>query len=482
MRAFYTYRHKIQYGLTLISSISGIRGTIGGEPGKNLTPPDILKFTSAFASVLKEGKERGTVVVGRDGRVSGHMVQNLVVGALLGMGLDVMDLGLSTTPTVEMAVQLEEAALGGIIITASHNPREWNALKLLGSNGEFIDAAAGQEVVKRANEGNFDYVGVNQIGQYEERKDYLDIHIQKILELPLVDADLIKEKNFKIAVDGINSSGAFAVPQLLRALGVSDIREINNEINGVFAHKPEPLPENMSAIMQLVKAEALHLGIVVDPDVDRLALVCDDGEPLGEEYTLVAVSDYILQNNPGPTVSNLSSTRALKEVTEKKGCDYHASAVGEVNVVAKMKEVGAVIGGEGNGGVIYPDLHHGRDALVGIALFLTHLAKWGKSSSMLRSTYPQYNIYKSKIDLNEGLDVDAVLEKLQEKYKNQPMNTIDGLKLYFDEDWIHMRKSNTEPIVRVYAETTHETTASNLVDKLRSDVREISKELKLSKK
>lgn len=463
--------------LTLISSISGIRGTIGGEPGENLTPPDILKFTAAFAAVMKERTGNKLIVIGRDGRVSGEMVRSLVVGTLISMGLDVMDLGLSTTPTVEMAVQLEENAAGGIIVTASHNPREWNALKLLGSNGEFIDHETGSLVVSKAAEENFDFVNVNHIGSYEKREDYLDIHIQKILELPLVDVEAIKARGFKIAVDGINSSGAIAVPKLLTALGVENIQEINSEINGVFAHKPEPLPENMPILMNLVKTESLDLGIVVDPDVDRLALVCDDGEPMGEEYTLVAVSSYVLENNPGATVSNLSSTRALKEVTEKKGCDYHASAVGEVNVVQKMKEVGAVIGGEGNGGVIYPDLHHGRDALVGIALFLTQLAKFGKSSSMLRSTFPQYVIHKSKIDLVPSLDVDAVMEELKLKYKNQPMITIDGLKLYFDDDWIHLRKSNTEPIVRVYAESSHETTAKNLVLKIRSDISEIMKEL-----
>ena len=466
--------------LTLISSISGIRGTIGGEPGENLTPPDILKFTAAYAAVMKERSDNKLIVIGRDGRVSGEMVRSLVVGTLISMGLDVMDLGLSTTPTVEMAVQLEENAAGGIIVTASHNPREWNALKLLGSNGEFIDHETGALVVSKADEEDYEFVNVNHIGSYEKRDDYLGIHIKKILELPLVDAAAIKAYGFKIAVDGINSSGAIAVPALLTALGVEEIHEINQEINGIFAHKPEPLPENMVVLMNLVKTESLHLGIVVDPDVDRLAFVCDDGEPMGEEYTLVAIADYVLKNNPGPTVSNLSSTRALKEVTEKKGCTYHASAVGEVNVVHKMKEVGAVIGGEGNGGVIYPDLHHGRDALVGIALFLTHLAQFGKSSSMLRSTYPQYVIHKSKIDLIPSLDVDAILEKLQEKYKNQRMITIDGLKMYFDDDWIHLRKSNTEPIVRVYAETSHETTAKNLVLKLRSDISEIMKDLKLN--
>ncbi|MDA7501949.1 phosphoglucosamine mutase [Chitinophagales bacterium] len=455
--------------MAIIKSISGIRGTIGGKPGLNLTPPDIIRFCAAYASIIKEKSDKPAVVIGRDGRISGEMLQGLVVGTLLSMGVDVISLGLSTTPTVEMEVVRKEAQ-GGIILTASHNPKEWNALKLLNEKGEFISGELGKELITRADDWVFEYVPVNKLGTLSVVEDALEDHIEKILALPLVNVEAIKEKKFKIAVDGINSTGATSVPALLKALGVDQVKVINEEVNGQFAHMPEPLPENLRGLMELVKTERFDLGIAVDPDVDRLAFVQDDGEYFGEEYTLVSIAKYVLSKTPGATVSNLSSTRALKEITEKVDCSYFASAVGEVNVVEKMKEVDAVIGGEGNGGVIYPALHYGRDALVGIALFLSQLAETKDISSILRKKLPSYHIKKGKIQLPEGIDLDHVLDGLKAKYSKQEMDETDGLKLYFDQDWVHMRKSNTEPIIRIYTESDSETTAQTLTEKIQKDV------------
>jgi phosphomannomutase len=453
--------------MTLIKSISGIRGTIGGIPEQNLTPIDIVKFASAFGTWILNKDAGKKVVIGRDARLSGPMVHSLISNTLLGLGIDVIDLGLSTTPTVEMAVT-ELNAAGGIIITASHNPKQWNALKLLNARGEFISDDDGKEVLELAENNDFSFAGVDELGKMEHL-DFLDEHIKKILALNLVDAEAIAAKKFKIAVDAVNSVGGIAVPRLLQALGVEEILELNCEPTGKFAHNPEPLPEHLGEISSLVKSKKCHLGIVVDPDVDRLALVCEDGEMFGEEYTLVAVADYILKNNPGPTVSNLSSTRALRDITEKAGQAYHASAVGEVNV-QKMKETGAVIGGEGNGGIIYPELHYGRDALVGIALFLTHLAKSGMKAGALRASYPSYVISKNKAELQPGMNVDAVLEALKQKYKKHPINTTDGVKIEFDGDWVHLRKSNTEPIIRIYAESNTQNTADALARKVIQDI------------
>jgi len=413
----------------------------------------------------KKGKK---VVVGRDARISGPMVHELVVNTLIALGIDVVDAGLSTTPTVEMAV-VEEKAAGGIILTASHNPKQWNALKLLNHKGEFISAADGAMVLELAESNNIAFAGVDQLGSIT-KKDFLPMHIQKILDLPLVKRDIIAAQKFKIAVDAVNSVGGIAVPALLRALGVETIEEINCEPNGHFAHNPEPLPEHLGQIASAVKSAKCDLGIVVDPDVDRLALICEDTEMFGEEYTLVAVADYYLKHTPGPTVSNLSSTRALRDITEKAGQQYEASAVGEVNVVEKMKEIGAVIGGEGNGGIIVPELHYGRDALAGIALFLSHLAETGLRMSALRATYPNYRMSKNKAELQAGTDVDGILEKIQKKYKKQPINTIDGVKIEFDNDWVHLRKSNTEPIIRIYAESDSINTAENLTRKILQDI------------
>jgi phosphomannomutase len=462
--------------LTLIKSISGIRGTIGGKPGDNLTPVDVVKFTAAFATYKKRKHKKGNpkIVIGRDGRISGDMVRNLVVGTLQGLGIHVVDLDLSTTPTVEIAV-VEEKAIGGIILTASHNPKQWNALKLLNEKGEFISAKAGEEVLAIAEKEDFDFTEVTDLGSYTRKEGYFDIHIQKILNLPLVDVAAITAANFKIVIDCVNSTGGIVVPQLLRALGVKEIVELFCEPNGNFPHNPEPLAENLGELSQKVKRSKAHLGIAVDPDVDRLVLMCEDGNLFGEEYTLVAVADYVLKNKKGNTVSNLSSTRALKDITEKAGGQYSGAAVGEVNVVEKMKEVKAVIGGEGNGGVIYPDLHYGRDALVGIALFLSHLAKYGKNISMLRSTYPDYQIVKNKIELNNGnVDVDNVLKQIHDKYKNHPISTVDGVRIEFDDNWVHLRKSNTEPIIRVIAESTSETMAKNIANKILSDIKAIT--------
>lgn len=462
------------YTLTLIKSISGIRGTIGGSVGEGLTPLDIVKFTAAYGSwaVKKSGLKK--IVIGRDARISGTMVNHLVTGTLLGLGIDVIDLGLSTTPTVEVAVPDEKAA-GGIILTASHNPKQWNALKLLNANGEFISDADGKEVLEIAENSDFRFADVNDLGTINDSDNYLQKHIDKILALPLVDVDAITKANFKVVIDCVNSTGGIFVPALLRALGVNTVHELYCEPDGHFPHNPEPLPENLTALSKEVINTRADLGIAVDPDVDRLCFVCEDGNMFGEEYTLVAVADYVLKNTKGNTVSNLSSTRALRDVTEKAGGEYHAAAVGEVNVVNKMKEVNAVIGGEGNGGVIYPELHYGRDALVGIALFLTHLAKYGKSVSNLRSAYPGYFISKNKITLTPDMDIDGLLLKVEEKYKKQPHSTIDGLKIEFDKEWVHLRKSNTEPIIRIYSEGNSETVANNLANKIIADIKEILK-------
>lgn len=436
--------------MALMKSISGIRGTIGGAPGDNLTPVDIVKFTAAYATILGKGKK---VIVGRDGRMSGEMVRSLVVNTLLGMGLHVIDLGLSTTPTVEMAVKFEGAD-GGIILTASHNPKQWNALKLLNEKGEFISAELGQQMLAIAEKEAFDFAGVDELGTYSADDSLLQTHIDAILVHPLVDKKLIAEKNFTIVIDAINSSGAVAVPALLEALGVTNYTVLHAEMHGNFAHNPEPLAENLVELCTEVVNQKADLGIAVDPDVDRLCFVSDDGSLFGEEYTLVAVADYILSKQKGNTVSNLSSTRALKDVTEKHGGEYFASAVGEVNVVKMMKDVNAVIGGEGNGGIIDPKLHYGRDALIGIALFLTHLAQTGLSSAALRKTYPDYFMSKQKIDLPKSTDVKALLEKVKTQYAAQPVNTIDGVKIEFDKSWVHLRSSNTEPIIRVYSEAS----------------------------
>ncbi|MEX8547184.1 MAG: phosphoglucosamine mutase [Mucilaginibacter sp.] len=461
--------------MTLIKSISGIRGTIGGKAGNALTPADIVKFTAAFGTWLikKTGIKR--VVVGRDARISGQMVLNLVTGTLQGLGIDVVDLGLSTTPTVEIAVPLEKAG-GGIIITASHNPKQWNALKLLNHNGEFISDSDGAEVLELAESGEMIYAEVNQMGKVSADDSYLQKHIDLILALPLVDVEVIRNANFKIVVDAVNSTGGIFVPALLRALGVEIIHELFCEPDGNFAHNPEPLPENLTALARTVLSKNADLGIAVDPDVDRLCFVCEDGNVFGEEYTLVAVADYVLKNQKGNTVSNLSSTRALRDVTEKAGGQYFAAAVGEVNVVNEMKAVNAVIGGEGNGGVIFPELHYGRDALVGIALFLTHLAKFGRSVSVLRSTYPSYHISKNKITLTPEMDIDALLDTIRQKYQKQPHSVIDGLKIEFGTEWVHLRRSNTEPIIRIYSEGNSEQIANSLANKIIADIKEVLQE------
>ena len=460
--------------MALIKSISGIRGTIGGNSGDNLTPLDVVKFASAFGTWLKLRSKSTKVVIGRDARPSGEMVSTLITSTLQGLGIHVVDLGLSTTPTVEIAVPLEKAS-GGIIVTASHNPVQWNALKLLNEKGEFISAKDGEEVLKLAEEENFDFVPVGKLGKYEKNNTYLQKHIEMILALPLVNVEAIRSKSFKVVVDAVNSTGGIAVPMLLHELGVS-VKEMYCEPTGQFPHNPEPLPEHLGDICREIEKGKYDLGIVVDPDVDRLVLISEDGTPFGEEYTLVAVADYILgarKKKGGNTVSNLSSTRALRDITEKAGGKYVAAAVGEVNVVQAMKEHKAVIGGEGNGGVIYPDLHYGRDALVGIALFLSHLVTMGLTASRLRSTYPRYHISKNKIELTRGMDVDAVLEAVREKYKKQPTNTIDGVKIEFEREWVHLRKSNTEPIIRIYAESDLEAKANHLARKIMTDIKEI---------
>jgi phosphomannomutase len=460
--------------LTLIKSISGIRGTIGGLAGNGLTPIDVVKFTAAFGSWVINKTQNKKIVLGRDARISGEMVNNLVIGTLQGLGIEVIDLGLSTTPTVEIAVPLEQAG-GGIILTASHNPKQWNALKLLNSDGEFISDADGKQVLDLAESADFEFASVNNLGKVVKNDTYLQKHIDMILALPLVDVEAIKAAKFKIAIDCVNSTGGIFVPALLKALGVKTVFPLFCTPDGEFPHNPEPLPENLQQIAREVQEKNADLGIVVDPDVDRLCFVCEDGTMFGEEYTLVAVADYVLKNTPGNTVSNLSSTRALRDVTEKAGGVYNAAAVGEVNVVNKMKETNAIIGGEGNGGVIYPESHYGRDALVGIGLFLTHLAKFGKSISLLRSSYPNYHISKNKITLTEEMDIDALLLQVQEKYKAQPHSTIDGLKIEFDNEWVHLRRSNTEPIIRIYSEAQNETVAENLASKIIADIKEILK-------
>lgn len=456
--------------MALIKSISGIRGTIGGKPGTGLTPIDVVKFTTAYGAWVKQQGGNNKIVIGRDGRISGGMVRNLVAATLQGVGFDVVDLGLSTTPTVEMAVKMEVAA-GGIILTASHNPKEWNALKLLNKDGEFLSGDDGQWILDYAEKDETIYAGIDDMGSLRYDDSYIQKHIDTILAHPLVDAAAIKGKNFKVVVDPVNSTGALALPPLLAALGVSEVTVINEDVTGHFAHNPEPLPENLVGLCEEVKRIGAHLGIAVDPDVDRLCFVCEDGSLFGEEYTLVAVADYILSNKKGNTVSNLSSTRALRDVTEMHGGTYAASAVGEVNVVKMMKEINAVIGGEGNGGIIVPELHYGRDALIGIALFLTHLAKTGKTTKELRQSYPDYFISKNKIELQDGIDVKRIFSQIKEKYANQPVNAEDGLKIEFDKEWVHLRTSNTEPIIRVYSESKSEEMANQLAHRIMDDIR-----------
>ena len=457
--------------MALIKSISGIRGTIGGKTGENLTPLDVIKFSAAFGSLVLEKKSGNKIVIGRDGRISGTMVQQLVVSTLTGLGIDVVDIGLSTTPTVELAVVWEKAA-GGIIITASHNPKEWNALKLLNEQGEFISAADGAQVLERARHEDFAFATVDKLGTYSVNDSYIQKHIDTIVNYPMVDVEGIRRKQYKVVVDVVNSTGALAIPPLLTALGVEEVIVLNEEITGKFAHNPEPLPENLTALSAAVRKHKADLGIAVDPDVDRLCFVCEDGSMFGEEYTLVAVADYVLSKKVGNTVSNMSSTKALKEITLKHGGEYYPSAVGEVNVVEKMKLVDAVIGGEGNGGIIVPDLHYGRDALIGIGLFLSSLATHKNGIRSFRSRYPDYFISKNKIELQNGIDVKEIFEKIKTKYKNQPVNTEDGLKIEFDSDWVHLRTSNTEPIIRIYAESSFETTANNIALRLMHDIKE----------
>jgi phosphomannomutase len=460
--------------VTLIKSISGIRGTIGGPAGQGLTPLDVVKYAAAYGTwVATQNTDSKLIVIGRDARLSGDMVSRLVAATLQGLGLDVLDLGLSTTPTVEMVVPARKAA-GGIILTASHNPKQWNALKLLNSAGEFISDKDGQQVLALADSEAFDFAPVTKLGSYQTDDTTITAHIDAILALPLVDVEAIRAQNFRVVVDAVNSTGGIAVPQLLTALGVETIEKLHCEPTGDFAHNPEPLPENLRDIAKILEKGGFDVGLVVDPDVDRLALVSENGEMFGEEYTLVAVADYVLkQNGGGNTVSNLSSTRALRDVTEKHGGTYTAAAVGEVNVVTKMKETSAIIGGEGNGGIIYPELHYGRDSLVGIALFLSHLAKSGLTMSRLRNSYPNYFISKNKIELTPEIDTDQVLVQMQQRYAKQPINTIDGVKIEFGKEWVHLRKSNTEPIIRIYAESDSNATADHLAQKIIADIKEI---------
>lgn len=438
--------------MTLIKSISGIRGTIGGETGENLTPLDIVKFTAAYAAFIRKASQdnRPRIVVGRDARISGEMVHRIITGTLMGMGCDVTDIGMATTPTTEIAVTKEKAA-GGIIITASHNPKQWNALKLLNHRGEFLNAEEGKEILTIADAEDFSFSPVDELGKITQ-KQYLHTHIQSVLSLQLVDKEAIRAANFRVAVDSINSVGGIAIPELLYALGVKEIFKLHCAPHGNFSHNPEPLPRHLTELSSLTRSSKASVGFAVDPDVDRLAIYCEDGEPFGEEYTLVAVSDYILQHTPGNTVSNLSSSRALRDVTLERGGTYYAAAVGEVNVVTKMKEVDAVIGGEGNGGIIYPASHYGRDALVGIALFLTYLAKSGKTPSALKKSLPAYFMAKQKVELTPDIDTDTILGKMKEKFSDQKVTDIDGVKIDFPDKWVHLRKSNTEPIIRVYSE------------------------------
>ena len=460
--------------MSLIKSISGIRGTIGGKPGEGLSALDIVKFTSAYASFIRSNttKNSNTIVVGRDARISGPMVEQLVCGTLISMGFDVINIGLASTPTTEIAV-VEENACGGIILTASHNPRQWNALKLLDEKGEFLNDSQGKEVLSIAEREDFSYADIDNIGTVLNNQTYNLKHIEKVLKLNLVDIEAIKNANFTVAVDAVNSVGGVIIPQLLKALGVKNIVELNCEATGKFAHTPEPLPENLTQISELMRQGGIDVGFVVDPDVDRLAIVMENGEMFVEEYTLVAVADYILSNTPGNTVSNLSSSRALRDVTNSHNCSYSAAAVGEVNVVAKMKETNAIIGGEGNGGVIYPEAHYGRDALVGVALFLSLLAKSGKTVSQLKATYPQYAIAKNKIELTPEIDVDKILVAMKEKYANENITDIDGVKIDFADSWVHLRKSNTEPIIRIYSEAH----SMQEADKLADDIKEVIKSL-----
>ncbi len=460
--------------MTLIKSISGIRGTIGGKPGEGLSPLDVVKFSAAYGTWLQKrnNAKKLSVVVGRDARLSGDIVNHLVVSTLRSLGINVVDLGLSTTPTVEVAVDMEKAH-GGIILTASHNPKEWNALKLLNEKGEFISAKDGAEVLELAEKDSFEFIDVDNLGKLIKNDTYTSKHIEAVLKLPYVDVEAIKKADFTIVVDAVNSTGGIVVPELLTALGVNKIEKIHCEPTGYFAHNPEPLPAHLTDLSSAIKESNADLGITVDPDVDRLAMVCEDSSMFGEEYTLVAVADYVLSQKGGATVSNLSSTRALRDVTEKHGHKYYASAVGEVNVVEKMKAVNAIIGGEGNGGVILPELHYGRDALVGIAIFLTHLAKSGKKASELRDSYPAYTISKNKIQLTPQIDVDKVLVNMEEKYKNMEVDNTDGVKIYFEKEWVHLRKSNTEPIIRIYSESENEEKANELAEKIINEIEAI---------
>ncbi|MFT6970599.1 MAG: phosphomannomutase [Roseivirga sp.] len=458
--------------VTLIKSISGIRGTIGGKVDEALTPIDVVKFAAAFGTWAKQNSTSNTIIIGRDARPSGEMISTLVTSTLQGLGINVIDLGLSTTPTVEIAVPAENAC-GGIILTASHNPVQWNALKLLNAKGEFISGDDGLAVLEIAKNDAYEFAPVKSLGTYRKDDTYIQKHIEAVLKLSLVDVEAIREAQFKVVIDCVNSTGGISLPPLLKALGVVHIEELYCEPNGHFPHNPEPLPEHLGQICGVMEKGQFDLGIVVDPDVDRLAFISENGDCFGEEYTLVAVADYVLSQTKGNTVSNLSSTRALRDVTEKRGGKYEAAAVGEVNVVNKMKETNAVIGGEGNGGIIYPELHYGRDALVGIALFLTHLAKSKKKMSQLRASYPSYHISKNKIDLSPDIDVDKVLLGIQKKYAKEPINTIDGVKIEFGKEWVHLRKSNTEPIIRIYSESESHATADHLANKIISDIKEI---------
>ncbi|MBL7735181.1 MAG: phosphoglucosamine mutase [Chitinophagaceae bacterium] len=457
--------------MALIKSISGIRGTIGGETGNNLTPLDTVRFTAAYGSWLLERSENRKIIVGRDGRISGLMIKNLVVNTLMALGFEIIDADLSTTPTVEMAVIWEKAA-GGIIITASHNPKEWNALKLLNELGEFISAADGALVLEKAEKENFVFSTVDKLGTVVANDSFIRQHIDAVIAYPLVEVDQIKAKGYKVVVDAVNSTGALSVPPLLKALGIEEVIVLNETVDGRFAHNPEPLPENLAGLSAAVRKHKADLGIAIDPDVDRLCFVCEDGSMFGEEYTLVAVADYVLSRRPGNTVSNMSSTKALKEITIKHGGQYFPSAVGEVNVATRMKEVNAVIGGEGNGGIIVPDLHYGRDALIGIGLFLSALSFHKNGMKSFRARYPDYFISKNKIELANGTDVKRIFEQIHKKYQKHPVNTEDGLKIEFDDDWVHLRTSNTEPIIRIYAESSFETTANNIALRLMQDIKE----------
>ena len=460
--------------MTLIKSISGIRGTIGGKVGDNLTPLDAVKFASAYGTFLKQNsnKEKLTVVIGRDARISGPMIHNLVQNTLVGLGINVIDLGLSTTPTVEIAVPLEKAD-GGIILTASHNPKQWNALKLLNAKGEFLNGDDGAKILEIAEAEAFDFSDVDSLGEVTENNAYMDIHIDEVLNLPLVDADAVAKRKFKVVVDGVNSSGGIIIPKLLEQMGV-EVVELYCTPNGHFPHNPEPLKEHLGDICKLVVEEKADFGIVVYPDVDRLAFISNDGEMFGEEYTLVACADYVLSKTPGNTVSNMSSSRALRDITEKHGGKYQASAVGEVNVVTLMKETNAIIGGEGNGGIIYPESHYGRDSLVGVALFLTHLANLEMTVAQLRASYPQYFMSKNKIELTPQIDVDAILKVMTEKYGNEDITTIDGVKIDFPTEWVHLRKSNTEPIIRIYTEAPTQQEADVLAERFVSEIKAIA--------